>query len=444
MKSLIIRTLIACFVIAAFFTGCKKDSQSLDFQRSIFSLDTSEVKQVYHKAQEELVKALGGSYERIAPAWSGSVTNYLTPANIAMYTPIGYNSKTGKLLQLLSLKDKGQLKALLIESEPETTVDNYLSTYDRHKHLTGKLSFYTVTGKFIQGFKMKDGKSIGAFLPTSALENVNVLTHSNNKITDGGVQPQGADPCEGSWGNFGCQELGGVVVSVNVGSQPSPSFVYVSIPNNLYYSSPTGGTVGGGGSYSGYPWLPLPPPSSPSMLDLAGDGGIGIMEACPNSFQFIRLTNTMRQAKTFGLYYRYVTTSGTFYLTFGFKIDMPSDLVYGASSVYSSLTSQFGNKLTTDDLKLYTGTDGQYHLYISPAAQALITAAAMTTCIAQAKLEGLIPLIGTNSTRFKTIYKENLLSNLSSYLTGCRATVLNVNEAGTVPFTSSPLGLLCR
>lgn len=443
MKILLRKSILPFLAIVLFIVGCKKDKDVVA-ARSIFSLDTAEVKQVFSKAEKELVKSFSASYGNIAPAWAASITNNLTPANIAMYTPIGYNLKTGQILQLVCLKDKGQLKALLVESVPETTNDKFVTTYDRHKHLTGTLLFYTVTGKFIQGFRMRDGKSVGAYLSTSALTNVNILTNSNNKIDGGSAQTQSADPCEGNWGNFGCQELGGVVVSVNVSSGPTASFVYISIPNNLYYSSPAGGMVGGGGSYSGYPWLPLPPPSSPAMMNLAESGVAGIMEACPNSFQFVKLTNTMRQAKTFGLYYRYVTTSGTFYLTFGFKIDMPSDLIANASSVYASLTSKFGNKLTSDDLRLYRGSDSQYHLYLSPAAQALIAAAAMTTCIAQAKIDGLIPLIGTNSTRFKTIYKENLLSNLSTYLTGSRATVLNVNEAGTVPFTSSIFGLLCK
>lgn len=414
---------LALLVILFSHVSCRKYDLRAVEQRNRQDITNSDAQEVFKKSEVALQNRFRMEYGQINPLWEKSELKKLSPENMALYTPLAFNKTTGSYLQLVCLKDKGKFRSLITEVQPSEEYYEKLGFQDFYAHVTGRLLFYSVTGKFIRGFKMQWGKSQGAYYPETELDNVAVLTRTAALGVRSAVNND--DPCEDEWGNFGCQELESVVVVATPSSGGAQ--VFISIPINLYYSYPTGGT------YGGYAWAPIAEPTTYDLIDL----GLSPGKPCPATFRFKNLTTNMRRSLVWGLYFavhHYPSNTIAADVTFGLQIDIPSDIIASPTWAYNNLSNKFGSRLTNTDLVLYTDNNGIQHLRISQAAQTLIATEAVHETNLFIKLNGIIPDIAVSTSMFKQQYKEELNTKLFGYLGGCQVQILNSNTDGTTPY----------
>jgi hypothetical protein len=396
-------------------------------------LSIGEAKEIFNRAEEDITLKFKGKYSSISANWDSSKIIQLGNEHLARYIPIGYDAPSGSYLEMICLKDKGKLRSLLVETKPDSVFFKNYWSREYYARLDGNLLFYTVSGTFVSGFIMEKGRAIRDYIPKEEMTNLGVLSNSSGKLIKKAMtqDDDDPDPCEGNWGNFGCQELTGVVVSAT--PQSGGYIIFISIPSEIFYNSPTES-----GAYGGYNWSAAPPPNAPSLGDL---GAVtGDYTICPNSFQFKQLTTTSREAKVWGIHYAFHEIPGSTYeTTFGLDIHVPSDIVYNATTVYQNLVNRYQSRLLDDDLKLYfNSTDNQMHLYISPAAQSIIIADACEQTVTYVRDNEIIPILGVSTSAFKQNWKEAFLAITPGLIPGTTMQILNGNVSGSTNFKYGP------
>lgn len=225
----------ALVIFSVVFYACQKEKSSTPVVESV---SLKEAQMIYGYVENELGRRFAGRYSYTMPLWNNVLTESLGPTHNVMYVPIAYNDSTGNYLHIVVMKDEGRLRSLLVEIQPDKEWRKEHSALSEYKNVTGKLLFYSINGRFHQGYLMKDGSMVKEYTPEQELGNLSTLMRLNQ------ASATSSDPCV--YGTFGCQELAEVLVVARPSNQTN--YVYIYIPATVYNSNPSGGY------YSGYNW----------------------------------------------------------------------------------------------------------------------------------------------------------------------------------------------
>lgn len=230
--------------LSVFFYACRKDANSKP-QNPIESVPLKQAKEIFGLASSEIQQRFKTQYNELKPKWDIAAPVSLGVKNNALYVPLAYDTTTGNYLHLIIMKDEGRVRSLLVEMQPDPIWLKDNRELSEYNSLTGKLIFYSVNGRFYQGYDMENGSMKKEYTPNSELNNINSLLGLNGRIAASSTSGNG-DPCV--WGQFGCQELAEVVVTAV--RTNTTNYVNIYIPASVYNSNPAGGY------YNGYSWYP--------------------------------------------------------------------------------------------------------------------------------------------------------------------------------------------
>lgn len=245
---LVLLTFIA--IVTTTFYACLKDHNGIRPQDKVEAVPQKQAQEIFSYAKDEIQSRLGERFGHIEPSWNLATPVSLDLRHNALYIPLSYDDSTGNYLHMIVIKDEGRVRSLLVEMQPDPSWYKEHKNPLEYKNLTGKLLFYSVNGRFYQGYEMENGSMRKEYTPTNELNSLRSLMARNDNVAiDVKPPPPGnPDPCAGKWGTFGCQELAEVQVVAH--QLNNNNYVYINIPSSVYSSNPNGGV------YSGYMWSP--------------------------------------------------------------------------------------------------------------------------------------------------------------------------------------------